>query len=235
MPCFYDLKNKILYGREEVGKKDLLVFLNIVTETAYAETSSLHRAGVPIISNNLSLIKELAKVRKEIKTDLVNLSVMFSIMENLPKEALQVSSCGLEDLECINDKQGGQLQYDGKNPRLLTLDSLDKNITEASLINYALEYFQTLGRIEKIERSQVADYTITYKDGKKLEVECKFCTEQAATVTKENIYRAWYNTKTREFTVSKVLGQVGYKEKFKINNIKELREGVKLLTGITKK
>lgn len=229
MPCFYDLKNKILYGREEVGRADLGVFLNIVTETAYPEKGSLHRAGVPIISNNSSLIKELAKVRKEIKTDLVNISMMLPIMENLPKEALQVSPCGLEDLECINDKPTDSLKYVGQKVRLLSLGRLEVQLTEASAINYALEYFRSLGEIEKIDRSEVADYTIIYKDGKKLEVECKYCLEENAKVTKENIYRAWYNTMTREFTVSKVLGQGEYKEMFKINNVKEARGGMKLI------
>lgn len=39
---------------------------------------------------------------------------------------------------------------------------------------------------------------------------------------------------TREFTVSKVLGQGDYKEMFKINNLKEAREGAKLLTVLQK-
>lgn len=236
MPCFYDLKNKIIYGREVVGKKDFLVFLHIVTETAYGEGGSLHKAAVPIISENSFLIKELAKVRKEIKTDLVNLAVMQPIMENLPKEALWVNSDRLEDLNCIND--GADALKTEQEERMVSLDRLEIQLTEASSINYAMPYFYSLGDIEKIERSKVADYTIFYKDGKRLEVECKYCTEKNAQVTKVeklDIYRAWYNTMTREFTVSKVLGQGEYKEMFKITNVKEAREGVKLLTGLTKK
>lgn len=94
------------------GKKDLVVFLNIVTETAYGE--------------------------------------------------------------------GRRLQEES----MVSLDSLEIQLTVAYSINYALEYFLSLGEIEKIERSKVADYTIFYKDGKRLEVECKYCTEKNAQVTK---------------------------------------------------
>lgn len=40
----------------------------------------------------------------------------------------------------------------------------------------------------------------------------------------QELFRAWYNTVTREFKVCKVLGQKEYREMFKIESVKEARE-----------
>lgn len=72
---------------------------------------------------------------------------MLPILDNLPNEILRANLNALEDLSCVHDWADPLKVEEGR--RMLTQDRLEVQLTESTVLNYALPYFRSLGEVEK--------------------------------------------------------------------------------------
>lgn len=228
-------QNALLEGRKAISKKECIAFFHIIKGQEYKASQGINKIILEIKQSNFEIIKEVESLRAQLKYDAANFAIILPIMESLPTEALGVNTKGLEDLSCVSEHEKTSVKSIEmralKNPKaveILTIDDLEILLTETSVLKYALPYFRSLGELERIVRSTNADYTLIYKDGRVLDIECKYASPENVTVKNvekkgTNLFRAWYNTMTREFKVCKVLGEQNYRQLYKLNFVKEVR------------